>query len=267
MMRISLSGVDCFPPPPMPEEPGYTYSVLIEGFVRAETVFIHHVGSNGRVREAVYDRSGRRFKVPVTVDLYAFIPVMRVEMADMPGHYAFVARDAKGKMRGRRDFWLWRDDAECARVMGAPAPSPMEELEQALAAETRRRQAAEQAAHEAHRAFERMRAQVAHRDRRIDQLKARLDRRASRAERAKARRARTRETSPDPSPVGSTADTSTTSASRPRRAETDWLGILRNARELARESRRERTGSEEPPPTDPETGTDGNPAQESDPCP
>jgi len=121
------------------------YCVLTESFVRVRWIYVHRVASNGRLREAVLAGSGERLRVPVDTSERAFHEIVQSEMANDVGHFAFVARDRHGRYRGRRDFWVYRNEAERAQVVGARRPTPAEKQETALTAALQRVEAAEQA--------------------------------------------------------------------------------------------------------------------------
>lgn len=111
--------------------------VLTESTVCTDRIFIHRVGRNGRLREAVLDRHGHRLSVPVDTDDRAFHALAQVEMPNQIGHFAFIARDHRGRFQARRDFWLYRTPAERAHVI-ARRPTPEEQRQAALDAALRR---------------------------------------------------------------------------------------------------------------------------------
>lgn len=143
MLRIAFAAVSEANADAAPPEP--RYCVLTESTVRARWIHVHRVGSNSRLREAVLDRSGQPLRLPVETDERTFLEIARAELANEAGRFAFVARDHRGRYQGRRDFWLYRSEAERAQILKRRTPTPAEKQEAALAAAVQRCESAEQA--------------------------------------------------------------------------------------------------------------------------
>lgn len=143
MLRIAFAAVPEANADTAPPEP--CYCVLTESTVRARWIHVHRVGSNSRLREAVLDRNGQPLRLPVETDERTFLEIARAELAEEAGRFAFVARDHRGRYQGRRDFWLYRSEAERAQILKRRAPTPAEKQEAALVAAVQRCESAEQA--------------------------------------------------------------------------------------------------------------------------
>jgi len=145
MLRISFNAVPKADPdyaerntPPEPR-----YCILTESEVCARWIYVHRVGSTGRLREAVRDGDGNRLMLPVHADERTFHEIAELEMAREVGRFAFVARDHRGRHQARRDFWVYRDDAQRAHLLSWP--TPLEQTQADLAETNRLREVAEEA--------------------------------------------------------------------------------------------------------------------------
>lgn len=147
------------------EPPTPVYCILTECEVSGHAIELRHVDESGRARASVLDRDGAPVTIPVDThhhDMGDYFPG--------PGRFAVIARDARGRIEARNDYYV-RSQGDRPRT-----PSPAEALRDERDAERAARRTAEAAARSAEARCSEIEARFSMANQRAEVLSVKLDR-------------------------------------------------------------------------------------------